>query len=476
MKFSINIRQKIVLGMTVCLIAIGLLGGVSYHSLLSIETKVHFLEVAQDLSNTILEMRRYEKNFLLYGLPDSLVENRKYVQHGLEILDSAMPRTTRLEGSVQLEKLKEYLLAYQGFMASIDDKSRMQSPERLEESLRETGKNLVDLSETLVRFERSRILSIIAHLKAQLLISLLVFVLFGIALIPFVSRKIIQPLRVVETTTERISRGEFTGLPVLQTRDETQRVVEAFNRMVRELEKRQDQLVESKRLSSLGVLTSGVAHQLNNPLNNISTSCQIVLEELETGESDFIRKMLRNIEQEVQRARDIVRGLLEFSRVKEFSIMSVPLHGVIERALRLISSQIPPGIEVVRNIPEDLFVKVDSQRIQEVFLNLFMNAIDALARGPGQIKVSAELERGSGMAVIRVQDTGMGIPGENLGKIFDPFFSTKEVGFGTGLGLSIAYGIIKKHGGTIAAESQEGVGTTFFIRLPVDPQPPIEKG
>lgn len=474
MKFALNIRQKIVLGMTACLIAIGVLGGLSYHYLLGIENKVRFLEVAQDLSNTILETRRYEKNYLLYGLPESLVENRKYVQHGLEILDSVMPQATGLEGSVQLEKLREHLLAYQRFMAAVDDKSKAQSSERLEESLRETGKSLVDLSESLVKFERSKILFIIAQLKAQLIFSLFVFVFFGIALIPFVSRKIIQPLRVVESTTARISRGEFKRLPVLKTRDETQRVVEAFNHMVGELEKRQDQLVESKRLSSLGVLTSGVAHQLNNPLNNISTSCQIVMEELENGELDFLRRMLTNIEQEVYRARDIVRGLLEFSRVREFSMLSVTLENVIDRALRLISSQVPPGIEVIRNIPPDLMVKVDSQRLQEVFLNLFMNAIDAMQGKDGQIRVSAEMEKQTGMVAIRVEDTGMGIPAKNLGKIFDPFFSTKEVGFGTGLGLSIAYGIIKKHGGTISAESREGEGTTFFIRLPVDPQPSVK--
>ncbi len=118
----------------------------------------------------------------------------------------------------------------------------------------------------------------------------------------------------------RIAKGDFSPLPVMDTRDETQQVVEAFNRMVTELERRQDQLVQAKKLSSLGVLTSGVAHQLNNPLNNISTSCQILLEDLDQLETDFVRRVLTNVEQEVARARDIVKGLLEFSRAKEFSI------------------------------------------------------------------------------------------------------------------------------------------------------------
>ena len=147
--------------------------------------------------------------------------------------------------------------------------------------MREHGKRLVELSQQLVRFERKKILEIIKTLKTQLLTSLGIFVVLGGFLVFIVSRKILQPLKTIEKTTLRIAMGNFTPLPVLDTRDETQRVVEAFNRMVEELEKRQDQLVQAKKLSSLGVLTAGVAHQLNNPLNNISTSCQILLEELE---------------------------------------------------------------------------------------------------------------------------------------------------------------------------------------------------
>jgi len=267
----------------------------------------------------------------------------------------------------------------------------------------------------------------------------------------------------------RIAQGNFRPLPVLDTRDETQRVVEGFNRMVAELEKRQDQLVQAKKMSSLGVLTAGIAHQLNNPLNNISTSCQIILEDLDQCDLEFFKKMLTNVEQEVYRARDIVKGLLEFSRVRDFALKPIPLEDVVSRSVRLIATQVPPGVDIVQEVPWDLVLKIDAQRMQEVFLNLLMNAVQAIKEPPGEIKIAARVNAGNSEAVITVEDTGVGIPKEEIDRVFDPFFTTKEVGAGTGLGLSIVYGIIEKHQGSIAVESQEGEGTRFVIRLPYDP-------
>jgi signal transduction histidine kinase len=244
--------------------------------------------------------------------------------------------------------------------------------------------------------------------------------------------------------------------------------------MVQELEKRQDQLVQGKKMSSIGVLTAGIAHQLNNPLNNISTSCQIILEELDDGDKELLRKLLTNVEQEVYRARDIVKGLLEFSRVRDFALKTVPLEEVVKRSTRLISSQVPPGIDVVTEVPGDLILELDPQRMQEVFLNLLMNAIQAITETPGEIKISARADAARREAVITVADTGVGIPQEELDRIFDPFFTTKEVGAGTGLGLSIVYGIIEKHHGRISVESREGEGTRFIIRMPYNPEAALE--
>ena len=474
----LNIRQKVILGFFAGIVGVCIIGGISYHYLQEIELKQKVVEKANDLLQFILEARRYEKNYLHYGSEEDLKENRRYIHLGQEVLDKIEPDVKNLKGAPQLRLIQQELQAYDQLMEQIaaQVKGKGQMAQRtLEEKLRERGKNLVTLSEQLVKFERQMILNITKTLKAQLFSSLVIFLLFGGFLGLIVSRKIIRPLRVIESTTQRIAQGNFKPMPVWNTRDETQLVVEAFNRMVGELEKRQDQLVQAKKMSSLGVLTAGIAHQLNNPLNNISTSCQILLEELTQADVEFLRKMLTNVEQEVNRARDIVKGLLELSRVREFALKSIPLEDVVRRSIRLISSQVPPGIDIVEEVPWDLILELDAQCMQEVFLNLLMNAIQAIKEPPGEIKIAASQDSGHREAVITMEDTGVGITREELDRIFDPFFTTKEIGVGTGLGLSIVYGIIEKHHGTITAESTTGEGTRFIIRLPLPATPAPER-
>ncbi|MFH2045221.1 MAG: HAMP domain-containing sensor histidine kinase [Pseudomonadota bacterium] len=468
--FSLNIRKKIIVGLTICLLVIGFVGGNSYRFLHQIEQKQHLVEVADDLSNTVLEIRRYEKNFLLYGSQDDLSENRSYIKKGLEVLSSIPAGMKKMKGAPQIGLIEKGLIKYEKLMdqmAVCVVGGRKDCENDLEDRLRAEGKNLVDRSIALVSFERERILVIIGQLKKHIVINVTLFLSMGMFLIPMMARKIIKPLRIIEKTTVQIANGNFSFIPVQNTRDETQRVVEAFNRMVAELEKRQEQLVQTKKLSSIGILTSGVAHQLNNPLNNISTSCQILLEEGSKAEPEFMHRMLLNIEQEVNRARDTVKGLLEFSRDRDFALVPASLDEVVERSIRLVSSQVPSGIEIQKDIPKDLVIDIDTQRIQEVFLNLIINAVQAIESLSGLIKISAQPDHGAGMAVITFEDTGVGIPEENFDMIFDPFFTTKEVGVGTGLGLSIVYGIIQQHKGLVSVESEVGEGTRFIIHLPL---------
>jgi len=244
-------------------------------------------------------------------------------------------------------------------------------------------------------------------------------------------------------------------------------VQEAFNRMVQELEKRQDQLVQAQKLSSIGTLSAGIAHQVNNPLNNISTSAQILRDVLKDGTDPFGMKMLDNIENETARARDIVRGLLEFARHTELSVRIVPLRDVVNKAVQLVSSQVPPGVTVNVDVQGDIELELDPQRMGEVLLNLILNAIQAIETLPGEISLYMGKEPPERMVTLVVEDTGKGIAENDLPHIFDPFFTRKEVGKGTGLGLSVAYGIIEEFKGRIRAESEVGVGTRFLIDLPL---------
>lgn len=466
---SLNIRQKVMASFAVLLIVTGCFGTISFGYLRDVERKQHFVETADDLRHFILEARRYEKNFLLYGSDEDLNESRKFAQAGLELLDKTIPEINDLKVVPLLNQIKWELGGYEQLMVRMPpghiDSSVLSG---IEVQLREHGKSLVDLSQRLVSFERERILRIVASLETLLLLSLGFTIIGGGLLIPLISRKIVRPLRYIEKTTHRIASGDFRPIEVYDTRDETQRVVEGFNRMISELEKRQDQLLQAKKLSSLGTLTSGIAHQLNNPLNNISTSCQILLEEFDNSDAQFSRKMLNNIEHEVHRARDIVRGLLEFSRIREFCLAPTPLFQVVERAVKLISSHVPPGVEILLDVPQDLSLNLDAQRMQQVFLNLIENAILAI-EPPGQITIKAEFDPADKQVLILVEDTGKGIPEGELGKIFDPFFTTREVGAGTGLGLSVVFGIVQKHRGSIAVDSREGEGTRFSMRFPVEP-------
>ena len=472
-----SIRRKVQIGLTLIVGTMAVIGYISFNSLREAELKQHLTVIADDLSNLILEIRRYEKNYLLYGSPADLDENLNYIQQSIEVYQKIAPDVKKLRAAPLLTDLEHTLLAYRQqieTLKSTDRKTGIPIDPVIEEKLRGLGKNMVDLSSEIVSCERDQILLIIRNLKTQLISSLGIFIFLGAFLIPFFAFKILRSLSIIQQTTLRIAKGDFRPIAVEDTHDETQRVIEAFNRMVAELEHRQDQLLQAKKLSSLGTLTSGIAHQLNNPLNNISTSCQILLEDLDphiqsldADSGAMLSRMLRNIEQEVYRARDIVKGLLEFSREREFCLSSSKLRKVVIRSIELISSQVPPGVQILHDIPDDLCLNIDTQRMQQVFLNLIENSLHAIGNGGGQIRIDAKIVSGQEV-VINVEDTGEGIAPEELARIFDPFYTTKEVGSGTGLGLSIVYGIIQKHNGLIEVESKKNEGTRFVIRLPLE--------
>ena len=472
----LSIRQKVVVGFTLSMIAVLLIGFVTYRNLLRVDLKLRFVISAYSLHDSLLEVRRYEKNFLLYGLSEDQQAAFAYLNQGKKTSARVEIDVKGLEGAVQLEKLQREMESYGELLKELvavtgnQNTSRRQRDE-IELQLRKTGKDLVDLSLSLADFEYSHIKQILQSLITNLGYTLLVLLLLGLFLTVIVTRKLVTPLSIIEKTTRRIAQGDFTPLPVLGTRDETQSVVEAFNKMVRELEKRQDQLVQAQKLSSLGILTSGIAHQLNNPLNNISTSCQILMEEIHDSDQ-HVERLLSNIDQEVDRARDIVMGLLEFSRERDFQLSWVNLENLVIRTTRLVSSQLPAGVEIASEIPEDLDIYVDKQKLQEVLINLFLNAAQAMPDGKGQINVTAR--KGLHNVEINIQDSGGGIPPSDLPYIFDPFFTTKEVGYGTGLGLSVAHGIVERHGGALIVESSPAEGTVFTIRLPLTGQPTPE--
>jgi PAS domain S-box-containing protein len=231
----------------------------------------------------------------------------------------------------------------------------------------------------------------------------------------------------------------------------------------------EEQLQISEKMASIGLLAAGVAHEVNTPLTGISSFTQMLLES--ASPEDPKTQVLEKIERQTFRAAKIVNGLLNLARPAQVDSGPCDINAVINDVLSLLEHQFRTGSIQVRKELAAAAPSVQGieHKLQQVFLNLFLNSRDAMPKG-GWLTILTREDRNG--AVIEVGDTGSGIPAEVLSRIYDPFFTTKEIGKGTGLGLSIAYGIVQEHGGTITCDSHVGQGTRFTIRLPLaDPKP-----
>jgi two-component system, NtrC family, sensor kinase len=231
---------------------------------------------------------------------------------------------------------------------------------------------------------------------------------------------------------------------------------------VTERMKLEEQVQQSDKLSSIGLLAAGVAHEVNTPLTGISSYSQMLMQQI--PETDPRHQLLEKIYRQTSRASSIVNNLLNFSRVSDSRFAMINLNRVIDDTIQLLESQLRnTQIEVIRNYGEELpLAPGNAPKLQQVFMNLILNARDAMPEG-GRLEIATEAIDDS--VIIRFRDSGMGIDPEHLSKIYDPFFTTKQIGKGTGLGLAVSYGIIKDHNGHIDVESKPGEGTLFTITL-----------
>ena len=490
-RFRTSIRQKIIFGYFAAVAVIICMAVFTFMTLMFLEKKIVLNAVITELFDTTLEMRRFEKNFFLYQQPEDYQENIKYVAKAQEILNANIEEYKNLAVYLQLSTMQEGFNTYKILMeqfAAMDRKSANQRSAS-EKAIREKGKEIITLAESISKIERGRLQGLLIRSGRYFIYIIAFLSVAGIAIGLILSRIVVKPLQSLAWTMKSIADGEFHTVAIDSSDQEIVALADAFNKMIKELEMRQKSLIQSEKLASLGTLLSGVAHELNNPLSNISTSCQILSEEIDELAPDYRRELLAQIEDQADRAKNIVRSLLEFSRAKEFKRESFILANLVLETIQFVKGQMPPKVEIVTDIPEDISIFVDKQRIQQVFLNLVKNALEA-ADEEGRIEITARKTTGGklendksyfseecmmmlprssdGDAVyIKISDTGKGIPQEIIGKIFDPFFTTKDVGKGSGLGLSIVHEIIEEHGGCIGAKSEVDKGTTFLIRLPL---------
>ncbi|HXK46163.1 MAG TPA: cache domain-containing protein [Deltaproteobacteria bacterium] len=292
-------------------------------------------------------------------------------------------------------------------------------------------------------------------------------------------QSIIRRIRVLNRATEAIASGDLDYQLPPGSSSGFDMLDQAFNNMARSLKDRDDRLQKAfqrititERLASLGQMAAGVAHEINNPLGGILLYSNLVLEEMDPG--DPSRQNLEKIIYQTERCKKIVQNLLDFARTPSGDMTRLSINEVVLTSLNLVKDQsIFHGIEVKTDLAEGLpLVMGDLSRLEEVFLNLFINATDAMG-GKGTLTISSRLSS-TGAVKVSIGDTGKGIDKAYLPHIFEPFFTTKDPGQGTGLGLSITYGIIQKHGGFIDVVSEPGRGTTFTITLPPASNPSTE--
>jgi signal transduction histidine kinase len=425
---------------------------------------------AGKLSNICLEIRRYEKNFIIGQDQEDFIKALEYIREAQEAVPEVIGELKIMSPSSHLQDLSTNLASYKRHFLIFKKECSpgmtiSECPSR--DALQTLGQELVTITENLVAFEQQKMNAFIEKFRSRLLKTIVFLIVLSIFIISIIYKAIIIPLKSVEKAAIKVANGTFTLLPVDTKKGEVRSVLRAFNQMVQELEEKQEQLFQAKKLSSIGTLASGTAHQINNPLNNIATSCQLALDSIDAQQNPFVAKMLETINQETQRAGEIVRSLLEFSRVQTFSLQPRKLAEIVAKVTQLVASEIPAGVSLKTDIPDEIIIFVDVQKFVEALLNLTINAIQAIPEPPGTVSIQAKIDADNTNVIITVADTGIGIDKENLQKIFDPFFTTKKAGNGTGLGLSVVYGIIKKQHGLIRVESEKGKGSNFIITLPL---------
>lgn len=297
---------------------------------------------------------------------------------------------------------------------------------------------------------------------------------FSLLIVHFFIKSTMKPLRSLIYATKRLADGNLLERVNLDdSAPEIAALGGAFNGMAKSIwdrdnalrQKAQQKVMKSERLAMIGQLAAGVAHEINNPLGSILLFNRLVFNKCAADSP--LRPNLERIEREVKRCQTIVQGLLEFARQREPMTESTNLNVLIDKTIGLFENQpLFHNIEISRKFLEELpEAIVDPLQIQQVFINIIMNSVDAMA-GKGEISITTRFNQETEIIEVSFCDTGMGMTKDVLLHIFEPFYTTKGVGRGTGLGLSISYGIIQRHGGTIEVSSQIGKGSLFVITLP----------
>jgi signal transduction histidine kinase len=432
---------------------------------------MELIQKFDDFRDNILEMRRYEKNFIYFKDIESLNETIFYL---FKIEDFSRELSKDVERVIGDDKFMEFQGDLKGYKTILDENMKRVKTDKSElnvEMIRTKGKKMVDFANELIMTKRHRIQKDIHRIMIIPLTFIVSFIVFMILILQLISKGILKPVALMQKATEEAAKGTFRPIVYESEReDEVIHLIETFNEMAKQLETKQEQLLQSRKMASIGTFTSGIAHELNNPLNNISLTAESLMDDFTEMTKEEASEMMMEILAQADRASQVVKNLLEFSRTERPLFLELCINEVLDRTIKLIRNQIMvTGILLKRENSKDLPpIKGRSQDLQQAFINILLNSIQAMKDLSGENIITILTGPGpDGYIRIDFSDTGIGIKPEDMKYIFDPFYTTKPVGRGTGLGLSLVYGIIRTHGGYVEVKSETNIGTTFSIYLPI---------
>ena len=459
-----SIKGQILIVFAATFISLAALTLLNLWNVSTVKNRLLLGERYYDLLNDILEVRRFEKNYLFYGDVAGLQEGRDYLTQIDSLVSSLSGDIIRITDRKTFEEFQDVLGGYE---QTLRDYEATGGPAANRE-IRRHGKELTDFADRFLKIKRERIRKAIVKVSILPFAFLGIFLLLTLLVIRLISLGLLRPLRVLQTTIQDVARGNYspTYYDGLHT-DEMHGLIGAFNRMAQELEANQEHLLQARKIAALGTFTAGIAHELNNPLNNISLTAETYLEEYAGRMDPEARELIDDIITQSERACDIVRNLLDFSRTERPAFSRIEAGEIVRGTMALLKNQIAIAgtrlnVEISDGLPP---VSGDLRGLQQVFMNLLLNAVQAMPDG-GEIDIRV-VEQHPDFVRFDVRDTGAGMKPETLQHIFEPFFTTKSVGHGTGLGLAVCYAIVKRHGGRIEVKSEPGAGTVFTVLLPV---------